>query len=252
DRADGLLDQWHDVDAVSGVDVRILLFEPVPDQIHISLRLRARHAPFEPADDRQPEHATRCAQLIVRRQHTPYLRPFGKLESGRHYTYDHIRFAVERDGLVQNAGIAAETPLPQAVAQNDDFILAWLFLFRGEASPARGIHAHQLEEVGRHSDGANFFGFALASEVYTQAPNPGHPLKSFILIAPVLKIRVGRDVITDSLPTVVHPDHCQLFRLRIRQRAQQHTVDDAEDRRVRANAQAERDDGDECKTGLLH
>ena len=72
----------------------------------------------------------------------------------------------------------------------------------------------------------------------------GHPLKGFVLIAPVLEIRIRGDVLADTLPPVVHPDHRQLLRLRIGQRAPQHAVDYAEDGRVRADAERQRQDGD--------
>jgi hypothetical protein len=108
-----------------------------------------------------------------------------------------------------------------------------------------------LKEVGRHGGGANLFRPPYAREAEVQAPHPGHSLKCFVLIAPVLEIQVRSDVLAYALPPVVTPDHRQLLRLRIRQRAQQHSVDDAEDRCVRAYAQRERDDGYQREAGGL-
>jgi hypothetical protein len=48
---------------------------------------------------------------------------------------------------------------------------------------------------------------------------------------------------------VIHAD--QLVGVRVRQGLQQHAVNDAEDRRVRADAEGEREDGGRRETGLL-
>src|SRR5262249_26025812 len=239
DGADCIFEHRNDVDAIP-CHVWELLLNLICDHVQISLRLRARYARFETADDREKKTETRRAHPLVRGQRPPDLGIFGKPESGWHYPYYQVRLVAERDLLVQNSGIGAETSLPETVAQNNYFILSRLLFLGSENSPECGVHAYQLEEIDRYSGAANLFRLAGSSEVVCIVGHSGHPLESFVPIAPVYEIRIRGDVIGDSLPPVVTPDHRQLLRLRIWHRAQQHAVDDAEDRRVRADAQRQR------------
>src|SRR5262245_6041142 len=56
------------------------------------------------------------------------------------------------------------------------------------------------------------------------------------------------------IPALICPayaEHHHAFRLRIGQRTQQYGVDDAEDRRVRADAECERENGDESEHSIF-
>src|SRR5262249_12962372 len=111
------------------------------NHFQVGLSLRPRYARFETSDYGEPERAARAAHPLVRRQRLPQISFFRKLESGRHYSYDHVRFTAERDRLVQNIRITTEMPLPKAVAQNGYPIPARLFFFCRKTSPAHGVHS---------------------------------------------------------------------------------------------------------------
>src|SRR5215510_10467840 len=70
------------------------------------------------------------------------------------------------------------------------------------------------------------------------------------MLAPEDELRFARVPETRVGPISREPHNA--LRLRVRERAQEHGVDDCEDRRVSADAQRKRDDGDQCESWLLH
>src|SRR6266545_2319205 len=83
----------------------------------------------------------------------------------------------------------------------------------------------------------------------------GNLLEALILIAPVREVRRRDRKFRHPGPGLklrpVGPNHDQSPRLTVWGLAQQHTVDDAENRAVRADAQAERDDGNQREAGIF-
>ena len=65
-----------------------------------------------------------------RRPDVDVLRRIGK--SGWHYAHDGVLLAVEHDFPANQAAVAAESSLPQAVAEQDDARPAGLILLRQE------------------------------------------------------------------------------------------------------------------------
>jgi hypothetical protein len=76
----------------------------------------------------------------------------------------------------------------------------------------------------------------------------GHLLEALTLISPVNEVPRRDRKFSHPGPRLklqsVGPNHRQSLRLPVRQFAQQHAVDDAENRAVRADAQTERGQGD--------
>ena len=71
------------------------------------------------------------------------------------------------------------------------------------------------------------------------------------LIAPIVERRIRRNILVETLPRIVNPDHHQPFGMRVGQRPPQHPVDDAEDGRVRAGAEATVNSAIAVNPGLL-
>src|SRR5215813_6478718 len=83
-------------------------------------------------------------------------------------------------------------------------------------------------------------------------PESGHPFENAVLILVVEELR-GRDIdliraqLRKALPHLREP-----IGFRILKRAKQNGVDDAENRRVRADAERQRDDRYSRESGFLH
>ena len=65
----------------------------------------------------------------------------------RHYTNHGARHSVERNGLVDNLGVAAETTLPQTMRENGNRVLTRLIFVVGKASAQRRFHSQDIQEI---------------------------------------------------------------------------------------------------------
>ena len=154
--------------------------------------------------------------------------------------------AVDDDLPAENAGIRAIAPPPERVADDDDAFAARLFFVRGELAALRDRHAEKREEVGGHASAAEALRFAIARDVAFPRPQGADAAEHGAGLLP-LQVRLHGDRQARELIAPLRNDHfhaVDFVRLGIGQRPQQHRVDDAEDGRVRADAEREREHGD--------
>jgi len=76
-------------------------------------------------------------------------------------------------------------------------------------------------------------------------------LEAAALSAPVGERQIRRDVLVESLPRVVNPDHHQPLGVWVRKRPEQHAIDDAEDCRICADTQRQGQDRQGSKERLF-
>src|SRR5262249_40412539 len=166
------------------------------------------------------------------------------LELWRHHADDSDIAFVERDLLIEDGRISAKTPLPKRVAQHNDSPISFQPFFRDERSTQRRFHSEHVQVVGRHHPALQSLWLTSARQVhrYSIGDRSGNLREALALLAIVQKVR-RRDALL-FVVTCPSPKPQQPLRLGERQRLQQHGVDDAEDRRIRADAQAERENRD--------
>src|SRR6185369_6757399 len=105
----------------------------------------------------------------------------------------------------------------------------------------------QWKEVRRDCVSRDAFRFTITSEVEAGLTTGGHVDKRLVLSFPVDVIcRRGR-VVRKAREREVFPNDHELFRLLKRQRPQQNCIDYTKDRRIRADAERERDESDNRK-----
>jgi hypothetical protein len=156
------------------------------------------------------------------------------------------------DLLAEDARIAAEHALPQVVAEHHDRRIAGAILGRFEPPAQHRPHAEQRQQlvggVGRlHPDRAITAGQRGRAEL------PGRDRRAAAAAGPEVP-EVGRrqpDVRQVDLADDVGVQPRQPVRLVVRQRPQDDRVDDAEDRRGRADAEREGDDQHRGQPGRL-
>jgi hypothetical protein len=156
-------------------------------------------------------------------------------EAGRHHPHHLARDAVERDAPPHDGRIGAEALAPHAVAEQHDAVAPGAVLAGGQCAPERRPRAEQREQVGAHrrdlrerrlaTPGAQRRALRRADERDADEGALG---------------ALGEGARDSLRRAAVGPDaHQPLGRL-VRKRAQEHRVDDREERRVDAHAQGER------------
>ena len=173
------------------------------------------------------------------------------VEPGRGDADDRERLAVDAHAAAEHAGVAIEPGSPPAVADDRDRVIRWV---RRPADDRR--QAEVAEEVRRDSiDVAGRFRRAVDSDRGTvearKANHLGHDLR-----LSAHRIEDGRLKNGKRFPEAARQDGNDLdlhhtARLADRQRPQQQTVDEAEERRVGADAERERERHDSGEGGAL-
>ncbi len=153
--------------------------------------------------------------------------------------------AVESDDLAGDAGVAAEAPLPQLVADDRDRRRSGPIFRRVERAPEGSLDAEQ-REIGRSDDLAlQPLGPARVGQAPLALGEERGPGEDLLPIAQDLILRVRPDHFLEDARRIaigheqVH-EH-QLAGIAKRQRADQHRVDEREDREVRADAECQRE-----------
>ena len=161
-----------------------------------------------------------------------------KVESGRHHADDRGGSAADAHRPSEDAGIAAEAPLPGALAEDDDVGLPRHLFFLGEAAPKHGIHLEEFERVPRDRGIRHALGPLRACERGGAGRVCGDAFEDRVLLAPIQEVG-GRDRKASVLRHhFVHAD--QTIRIRVGQWLQEHPVDDAEDDARCADPERER------------
>src|SRR5262249_41264783 len=151
------------------------------------------------------------------------------------------RFTIERYLLAHHAGIAAESPLPEAGAEQDYALASWLIFFRPHFPAEDRPHAHRGEKTGRHFTNAQTLRIAFAAQHHIFGAIGQHAFKGRLRLSPVVEVRHGNTHLRDLLG-IFGKEH-QSAGVRISERTKQHSVHHAEDRSVRTDAERKRKHG---------
>ena len=255
--------QRDEVHARMVVRVRVLPGEDRRQVVQVRLRLRHAHARPEPGHGHQEMIAALLGDGFTvgrlvhpRRGHPEFdgLVLEGKPEARRHHADDLAGVAVHPQRAAKHVRVAAETPLPQAVAE-DHHAAARRVLRRQEAPAQRGRDAERREQAGRNDGALRVRGrLAVVGEREVGRRKSGDPFQRRVPRAPVGEVRVGNRSrgVPPGFRVALVPfrNRDEPLRVRERQRAQEHGVDHAEHGRVRPDAQRQRQRGDEREHGL--
>src|ERR1044072_847761 len=173
------------------VGVRVLLFEPCANSIHLCLSLLARDALLEPR-----EHAERLPITVVDSGREVQRRPYlcarsperGELKIGRHDADDGVAFAVERNLLPDDGLVAAEPALPEAIAQDNDMLVTGLIFSRKKRAAKQWVYAEQMKHIGGQLQSVEVFGPVTARKIRRPVLRGSHLVEKLILILQVEKV----------------------------------------------------------------
>ena len=176
----------------------------------------------------------------------------GKSKPRRHDADDEMVAAVEGNRLADDGRIRAELPLPETVAQDGDIGLPWPALFGQERASEHGVHAEDREQAGRHAHGDQHLRILAMRQPEASVAVERESLERARLARPVLEIGIRRPVAPALGLRIGFPYLNQAVGIGVRKRSDQRRVHRAEDRRVGANREGERQDADDGKARLAH
>ena len=113
------------------------------------------------------------------------------------------------------------------------------------------MNSQQRKEVRCYCVSIDLFRFTVARKIEVAPGKSGHILENGVLRLPIPE-RCRRWIVSrKSTPRSIFPDHHETVRFFEGQRSQQDCIHQAEDRRVSANAEPEREHGHGREAGVL-
>jgi hypothetical protein len=238
---DDFLVQRRDQHAPSGIVVRVNGRERRRDAIHVRLCLRQRHARPQPRDHVEVVAAAIRQIVLAERQRHEEVHALleaeliNRLEALGQDANDGVLLTIQRCVAADDAGVATEMALPQAVRENHDVLLANRAFFQSKGASEQQGHAEHVEVVCRHAASLYLFRRSrrerepLTTPTRYAGERPVTPLPIRQIcrryLVPLFTTRVG----------VEESDQPLWFG--VRQRAQQHGIDHRKERGVRAYTQ---------------
>ncbi len=227
-----------------GVRAGPLRGEPPRHHVHLGAGLRERRARPQPAEDAQ-EAVVAPLLLRAEDERDPQLRAGrperGEPEPARHDRRDDVAAPVEREGLADDRRVGAEPARPEGVAQHDLVPRAAL----AEGAAERRRDAEEVEEGRRRLERGQLLRRAAPRQDRGPRVRGGHRLERSARALPLLEVRRRGRVARLALLRLVLEEGDEARGVAVSERPEQHVVDDAEDGARRADADGERQDGDQ-------
>src|SRR3954467_12637229 len=242
--ADELIAQRNDVRVVDPRLVAVALLERLRDRARLPPRLRERYPLAQSADDVPVVRRSACRHHLELARR-PELGPRWHVGGGRHDANDAIASAIEVNPRLECRRRPAEGARPEAVADDPRATGAYVLLLGEERSPERWLETENAKEFLRCNGVLGPHRVAGADDGRHGAPlvELGERGEGAALVAHVDIVRIGEVELVPLLVDLPHEDDA--IGIGIGQGPEQDAIDDAEDRRRRANPEAQRRDDDE-------
>ena len=230
--------------------LRVRRLELTCHDVHLRLCLRQGRAGLQPADQPQRVEAPDLRVGIVERERQIEIDGLGqtdetvvgKREARRHDARNGVRPALDDDRPADGIGVAVEPLLPHAMA-DDDGIRASGFVRAREVAAERRDGSERGDELCAHPRRAHPYRRTRSGDrdALRADRHGAQSLEDLSPVAIVDEIRPGDGRRIAAAERPVHPD--EAVRVAVRQRLQQHAVDDREHAGGGAYAQCQcRDD----------
>jgi hypothetical protein len=215
-----------------------------------------RDARLQPRDNRQIASArfTRLGWQDVRQPHVDRLADERagfeeETEPGRHDADDRLRPHVQLDRATDDGRVAAETALPNLVAQNHGRRF-WIRAFGGRKDAADHRRHAEHGKIRRRDELRNELdGIAEVGQVGPRFRERGEIIEDRGAFSPPNEIRGTNHIRSTGEPRIGFPYGDDSIRIVIREPLEEHRVHNRENRRVRADAEREREHGHDGEAG---
>ena len=238
--------------AVGAVRIRVFSRQDSADAIHLGPPLVERDAGLEPCVDRQlMKRSAGRVRSASQRQRRPDLdRWIGEFERRWKDAHNLVRYTVQEQLAAHHGTIPTESPLPEAVGQDDDAVASRDDFVLSEEPAFNRLDSEYVKEGRRHTRADEPFRFARTGEICRERQNTRDRFEHGVHLFPV-EIVGGRDDVHEHafrLPFL--PDHHETIRFLVGKWPQQHRVDGGEDSGVRADTESQGQNGDERRARL--
>src|SRR5205085_696260 len=253
DIADNLLANRRERDAPAGVVNWILLLELARDYVQLRLGLLHCYAGHEPPHASQKSAAGFSIVLRrLERERSPDLHLIvQKMKARWHHADDCVNATADRDLLPEHSIVTAEALLPKLVTEDRNEIRAWPVLIVREPAADQGLDAERREKTGGNDLRLHLDRIAGAGKIQARLPDRRQFIKRAAALLPIEKICRGDHVLMLGMLGEAFPDHDDAIGVGVIERAQEHAIDHAEDRGVRADSKGQRDHGGEGEAGFF-
>jgi hypothetical protein len=251
--ADRLLGERRGANGGLRVAVGIGLAQPAADGVEIRGGLPRSDSRAQPADDLQEPRLTGDRQPVVvgaaqRQRHPELVALCREVEAGGHHADDGVGAPVGDHRAPEHRRVAGESALPERVAQHHHGVAAGLVLVAAERAAEERADGESLEEAVGH-ELADHQLRVVAGQREAGAHVRAHRQEGARPRLPVEEVQRRRPCAADVAAVVMLVEHQQAVRIGVRQRAQEHGVDDAEHPGVGADPQRQGDHGGRGQAG---
>ena len=244
---------------LGAIDVREVLLEPLRHGGHLGGRRLEGHPGLEQPEHLQPREGAPVGDDVALRRRAERARrgrhvdvdAVGIVRHVRHHADDGVRPVVHLEHLADDVRVAAEPGGPVVVAEHEHRLGALVVVGIGEGAADERPDAEHVEEVVRDHAGGHPVGLAAPQQIEVHLVELHQAVQAGELLAVVVEL-LDRDaeVLLVGQRRGVADDH-QPLAVGVRQRREEHAVHHAEDRRVGADAEAQREHGDRGVAGRL-
>src|SRR6516165_6007341 len=247
--ARNILAKIDDADTILLIHAGILLFQARDNCFHFRLRLGHGDTLAEAAEDNHGMVFAVQLRAIESHWHPHVVLAAGAEERKTPWenSDDGEGFLVEQNAPADDAGIAAEAPLPQSKTNDRNLIVADLIFLRDEVAAEGWLDAKETKEICGSMDAKNLLGFIGASEVVEPGAPGGKLFKRVILITPIEKLGGRSNTARNVAVWIGVPHKYDPLRIRKGKRTQQDSIDHAKHSGVCADADGEREYSDQRK-----
>ena len=170
--------------------------------------------------------------------------------TGLHHADDGIRLVVDQDGLTQDVRVRGVTILPEPVREDHHMVVARVALLGQEvATEENRLPDRPAVHTWSYGEPTFLIGTMVrVGEVENQPRLKGKALERVTLRC---KLGVIIALGGDALALVVIPDHHQLIGVRIGQRCQERSPNNAEDGHIRSDPERKRERSNGCEAWVL-
>src|SRR5579864_514273 len=151
----------------------------------------------------------------------------------------------------QDLGIPAEPAPPQIFAYENHRRRTLVAVLGRKNAPHQWLNIQKCKELGSYDGGVHNGRIAAAGQSELMRDDSRQFAKNMILRPPLFEIQIRTPCLRDSLLLIRLKRSEQLIGIRKRQRLQEHGINDAENSRVGADTQREREYGDGGEARIL-
>jgi hypothetical protein len=229
--------------ALAGVRLGVLLGQSLGYRLHLGAGALHGDPGFHPGDHVDAgviAPVLLAADLVLEAQERSedVVALPGAVQGPGDHTDDREGLAAQRKRTAEDAGVAAETPLPETFAEHSHALGARLLVLGSEAPAQEWLLAEGREELRRDLTAVEALGLATRTGKDEVRPVGAHErLEDGVLVPHVLEVGHGEAHLRDLLGPFGEQD--EAVGLGVGQGTEEDRVDDAEERRVRPDAEGE-------------